>query len=203
MSFVQPIVVNPDGSHENTITAVALACVKAYRKDYVYNPEPWDQWLAGSFTKIVKRAKKPDLTQFAISGMSYVEVVDSAAVGYVPCETQPLEVRRLQLSDLNLPQSGKWPVMPLKQKGVYLPPPTVYVALNPDVAMSTGKLAAQAAHGLLKYVLEVDPQVIYHPWQCTADPDIFRRLRKTADVKIKDAGHTEIKPGTLTVLVGK
>jgi hypothetical protein len=54
--LVQPIILLRSGSHEDAIRCVAEASLRAY----VSAPDlpEWEQWLAGSFTKKVRRASR-------------------------------------------------------------------------------------------------------------------------------------------------
>lgn len=54
--LVQPIVLLRSGSHEDAVRCVAEASLRAY----VSAPDlpEWRQWLAGSFTKTVRRASR-------------------------------------------------------------------------------------------------------------------------------------------------
>lgn len=201
--FVQHIVVSKDGSHEDTITAVAHASVKVYKTYGIIDPIGWNQWMRDHYTKIVRRADASGFKGVLDSPLrkSYVKYNKSEAIALEPTLISPSVVKRLQVSGTNLDRTGRWPVHEPYGNGESLP--MIYVALNLSIGMTTGKAAAQAAHGLFSYVQNEDPNAAYLRWSCTDNPDIFAALNETASTKITDAGFTEIPPGTLTVIVGK
>ncbi len=88
------------------------------------------------------------------------------------------------------------------------------IVVRDDLKLSKGKLAAQAAHASLEAYLKADKDAI-SSWQATGVKkvvlkvsdlkelmDIYNKLKsmKFKPALIKDAGHTEIEPGTVTCL---
>jgi peptidyl-tRNA hydrolase, PTH2 family len=86
------------------------------------------------------------------------------------------------------------------------------IVVRKDLKLSKGKLAVQVAHACVDAVLSSDKEII-EQWRseggkkvalwCEDRTDLFR-LMKLAESKglnvalIKDAGLTEVKPGTIT-----
>jgi PTH2 family peptidyl-tRNA hydrolase len=88
------------------------------------------------------------------------------------------------------------------------------IAVRGDVAMSPGKVAAQAAHAAVTAALEAERGQL-RAWLEQGQPKVVLRLRSTDDLEamlarahehavpvtpIHDAGRTEVQPGTLTVV---
>lgn len=69
--------------------------------------------------------------------------------------------------------------------------PKMRIYVNQNVKMSRGKYAAQAVHAAL-LALGVHPHIPVIV--LGADPDEIAKLR----TQVRDAGRTEIEPGTLT-----
>lgn len=175
--------------------------------------EPVERWLAGHIRKLARRARGAHWQ--AVQELPGITVdVDGAEVrallpGLVT-ET-PREVSRLQISGSELPddEPGEPPA------GV----PVLW--LNPAVAMTAGKAAAQVGHAsmLLAALLRADNRDnVLAKWstvdfRCavrTPSRDGWARLHPGEDplhawrtrrvVAVRDAGFTEIAPGTVTVL---
>ena len=83
------------------------------------------------------------------------------------------------------------------------------IVLNGSLDMSTGKAAAQGAHALFAWLLESEPALIER-WMDAGCPvavselgaDAFAAAAATATGPvIRDAGRTEIEPGSPTAFV--
>jgi PTH2 family peptidyl-tRNA hydrolase len=91
------------------------------------------------------------------------------------------------------------------------------IAVRTDLGMSKGKLAAQVAHGAVSATerARVTKQDIWRSWlregqkkiivKVTSEDEILnlRRLAVNSDIPqaiIRDAGMTELPPGTMTVI---
>src|SRR5699024_5057962 len=102
---VQAIAVVP-GSHQETITAVALASAMAVLQSDT-NQEPWTTWLAGSFTKTVRTIKRPaqqEKIQQDPAVVSSITIGGATAYAYAPMsyEAFPSHLRRLRVSGLDV-----------------------------------------------------------------------------------------------------
>nr|WP_269211978.1 peptidyl-tRNA hydrolase [Zhihengliuella flava] len=93
-----------------------------------------------------------------------------------------------------------------------VPGDAVVLIVNDDLGMSTGKAAAQSAHALFAWLLRAIPKDIERvdAWLAAEQPtyvrfaaaDEFTRLsRQATGPLIRDAGRTEITPGSTTAFV--
>ncbi len=88
------------------------------------------------------------------------------------------------------------------------------IVLRKDIKLSAGKIAAQSSHASTDATLKSDPQKV-KAWRNEGmkkvvlkakDQEELLSIKKEADklkittALIKDAGRTEIKPGTITAL---
>ena len=89
--------------------------------------------------------------------------------------------------------------------------PKLYVAINPDLEMTTGKTASQVAHGLLAWAtthpnfrpLTDNGGFTGDAWGVTDNRLAFERLSDATDaITIVDDGLTEIDPDSTTVIAG-
>jgi peptidyl-tRNA hydrolase len=173
--------------------------------------EPVKAWVDSRIRKVSRRARGAHWEAVqALPGVT-VTVDGASARALVPgvvVET-PKEVTRLQISGSELPEDEPGP-----------PPPGVPVLWqNPTVAMTAGKAAAQVGHAsmLLAAALRADGQEdVLRDWKdyrCAvrtpsrADwtalhpgDDPLNAWRRRRVVAVRDAGFTEVDPGTVTVL---
>ncbi len=200
--YVQPIAVSKTGCHEEIVMAVAVASVYAFAAT-PQNPN-WAKWLDGPFTKTVRRGTP---TQFQVceeQAAFVVEIGEARAAADTPRPAKELGLpwSKMQVSGLERERKG-WPFDP----EISLPTaPTIYI--NPYVEMSTGKTAAQVAHGLFAWVLNMSDQQ-WNQWMEWGAPVRVTDERQYWDeitqmvggIQIVDAGRTEIDPGTMSVFV--
>jgi peptidyl-tRNA hydrolase len=196
IDMVQPIVVLDQGNHEDVVLAAARASVQAWAS--AEHDESWERWLAGRFTKTVRNLnpnKAQRVTEVSDLAQSAVNVGEAVAFGFAPCRYADMApaVRRCQVQGLDRPRSG-WSA----PTGALIP----HMLINPNVTMSTGKTAAQAAHALLSYALRLDAKAC-GAWLKAglpvdvSEPADFDQI--AAPTVIRDAGFTEVDPGTTTV----
>lgn len=209
--LVQPIIVARTGSHEDAIRCVAEASLRAY----LAAPDlpEWRAWLAGVFVKTVRRAKAAEYEKAKGAGaLAEVRHGDARAVAFPPrsADALPRPIARLQVSGTELERRG-WG----EQAGA-----RVMVALNGDLEMSTGKAAAQTAHAIWAIWLQLS-QRERQRWVAedlafrltsvaAADMSLGRLLGIGPDdygwepsslyVAVRDAGRTEVEPGSLTAV---
>lgn len=160
-------------------------------------------WLAGRIRKICKRARGaawdkaaalPGVT--ATSGSATVRAFVPCPTDVTPPELAKLQVRGLETSDRPLPTSP--PV---------LPAPELIILVNPVLAMSAGKTAAQVAHASNVAWLEADED-LRRDWALrgfqlsvvTTDADGWSDACRQANISIHDAGFTEIPAGSNTCI---
>lgn len=194
--LVQPIVVARTGTHEHVVTAVAAASVAAWL-DTSANAD-WEVWLSGRFTKTVRRPKKNSHLDTLTGAASDVTVGDARAVAFTPVtyDAMPAAIRRMRVDGCDHERTGTW-----QRAGSG---PTLFV--NAAVPMTTGKTAAQAAHALFAWALQLGANE-RADWYAAQQPFTITELAGgafddvTADVTITDAGLTEIEAGTTTFKV--
>jgi hypothetical protein len=206
--YVQPVLVSSAGSHEDTVLASAKAVVALWREDR--EDSCWVEWLSGPFTKTVRRVKPARLTRIVSETdqpTSIVAMNESIAVAFrpMPMNEFPPDVGRAQVSGTDFPRSG-WDVL-TADKVTQFPFDVTVLVVSPSLeeAMSTGKTSAQAAHALLALCLRSDEanasvdltRVVIMQAESQA---LFDELKVTARAWIRDAGRTEIEPGSITFL---
>ena len=154
-------------------------------------------WVDGRIRKIARRARGAHWA--AVQELPGVTVsVDGAEARALlpgPVDDVPRTVARLQIGGTDLPADDPGPVA----AGV----PVIWV--NPTVAMTVGKAAAQVGHASMidaavRGLDEVPPYAVRTPAK-----DRWADLAAAADrgdaVAVRDAGFTEVDPGTTTCVV--
>jgi peptidyl-tRNA hydrolase len=198
--FVQPIMLQRSGSHEDAVTAAALASVLAYTA--TAEDPSWEPWIGGRFAKSVRRAKPNQFAAIAPRAVRVVEIGEAKAAAFLPSTYSDLDpaLAKLQVSGTEFDRSGTWPSAP-EEGGPWL-------LVNGSLEMSTGKTAAQVAHGLFAWYLSVntDRRAQWLAEQAPATVSVvtgpeFATSAQNAVVTINDAGFTEIAPGSATVVV--
>ncbi len=209
--LVQQILVEKNkGTHEEVCLAVAMAsgisCVEQ-PKVSSEDAERWERYLAGGFTKTVRRASK-NAIQIAMTGpqRTFISPFGFYVAAFIPmtlAET-PDQITKQQLSNYNRERSGfayNWP--PSEVNDVRAPS----ICVNPHLGMSTGKAAAQAAHGMMVWAMKHGGTPVWDRWEQAGNPldlceheECWDDGRKT-DIEIVDAGLTEIEPNSKTVIV--
>lgn len=206
-NLVQTIVVKPS-NHFDTIAAAALASGLAMVTADL-SSDPWHTWFSGSFTKSVRRVKRPaDLERVRLLELPSTEITvgDAVGIAFVPAryEDSPPALSRLQVSGLDLLHEADR----FHRPGAVTP----HIEINLDAAMSTGKTAAQVAHALGAWLLAQSPRT-RQLW--AEQPGLHLGEVKFADyetpgmpgaddnstITILDHGLTEIAPGTPTARV--
>uniref|UniRef100_UPI0030F41647 peptidyl-tRNA hydrolase n=1 Tax=Streptomyces sp. GSL17-111 TaxID=3121596 RepID=UPI0030F41647 len=163
--------------------------------------EPVRAWQDGRIRKVVRRARGAEWRRAgALPGITVTG--DRAEVRVyppVPLDGWPKELAKLQVSgtDLDDPE----PVPPPPDDG------TPVLWLNPELEMSAGKAMAQAGHGAHLAWLRLSPadRAAWHaagfPLAVrTAGPAGWPTLVTAGLPVVRDAGFTEIAPGSPTVV---
>jgi len=169
----------------------------------------FEAWVSGRIRKVTRRARGAQWDAVGRLPGVTVERAGAQVRALVPCRVAdtPREVARLQIAGTDLPADRPGPA-PADQ-------PVLWV--NPEVPMSVGKAAAQVGHAtmLLAAALPTDQLADWaaKDFRCavrTAEPAdwallvsgdgpvVGRRERRT--VAVRDAGFTEVAPGTVTVV---
>lgn len=158
-------------------------------------------WVAGRIRKVSRRARGAHWDAVERLPGVTVSVAGAQARALVPClvtET-PREVARLQISGTDLPLDAPGP----PSDGL----PVVW--LNPGLALSVGKAAAQVGHATMLLAAAL-PADLLARWRADglrcavriAGRGQWQALRDDADagtgVAVRDAGFTEVAPGSMT-----
>ncbi|GAA4672042.1 peptidyl-tRNA hydrolase [Streptomyces chumphonensis] len=162
--------------------------------------EPVRAWQDGRIRKVVRRARGAEWRRAgALPGVTVTgHRAEVRVYPPVPLDGWPKELAKLQVSgtDLDDPE----PVPPAPDDG------TPVLWLNPALEMSAGKAMAQAGHGAHLAWLGLSPadRAAWHaagfPLAVrTATPDAWPTLATAGLPVVRDAGFTEIAPGSPTV----
>jgi peptidyl-tRNA hydrolase len=158
-------------------------------------------WVRGRIRKVSRRARGAHWEAVqALPGVT-VTVGGAQVRAFVPGRVAdlPKELSRLQISGSELPPDEPGPV----------PPGAYELWLNPRVEMTAGKAAAQVGHASMLLAPRLseaelaDWAAIDH--RCavrTPSPGAWDELvARPGVVLVRDAGYTEVAPGTATVAV--
>jgi peptidyl-tRNA hydrolase len=166
-------------------------------------------WLDGRIRKVARRARGAHWEAVQELPGVTVEVAGAQARALLPgrVAATPKTVSRLQIAGSDLPVDEPGPAEP----GVPL------VLLNPEVTMTVGKGAAQVGHATMILAALLDParQQAWRErdWRCAVrtptvarwrdlrpGQDPYRSWQEHQVIAVRDAGFTEVDPGTVTVL---
>jgi peptidyl-tRNA hydrolase len=166
-------------------------------------------WVSGHIRKVVRRARGVHWQAAQSFPGITVTVGGAQARALVPDRVveAPKEIARLQISGSDLPAD---------QPGS-LPDDLPLLLLNPEVGMTVGKAAAQVGHGTMilasllapaqlaewaerGYACAVRVPTVAKWKQLHPGDDPAGAWRSRRVVAVRDAGFTEVDPGTVTVL---
>jgi peptidyl-tRNA hydrolase len=215
--WAQPLVVRLERADPpdriRALEAAATASLSVLADDRASDEwaEACRTWIAGRIRKVARRARGAHWQAATELPGVTVECEGAQVRAFPPypvADTPPV-LRRLQVGGTELPDLAPPPVPPADLPVLWL---------NPHVAMSAGKamaqvghgtmlLAAFAGHGDLTRWLTAGLRVAVR----TADPDRWgqlargpvdphERFAERGTVCVRDAGFTEIEPGTITVV---
>ncbi|TNC19226.1 peptidyl-tRNA hydrolase [Amycolatopsis alkalitolerans] len=171
--------------------------------------EPVRDWVSGHIRKVTRRARGTHW-QVAQEFPGVTVTVDGAEVrALVPGRVVdvPKEIARLQIQGSDLPPDEPPPA----------PDDLPLLLLNPEVSMTVGKAAAQVGHGTMilaallgadelsawarrGYACAVRTPAVAQWKQLHPGGDPAGAWRSRRVVAVRDAGFTEVEPGTVTVL---
>jgi peptidyl-tRNA hydrolase len=204
--WAMPIVVRAEKGDEPGAAAVAEACAMAVVRlldDERSVSGEWSgevgRWLDGRIRKVARRARGPRWTAAAALPGVTVEHRGAQVRAFVPTPTDgvPPEISKLQVAGLEL------------ESGDPAPPHNGWleIATTPAVAMTPLKTAVQVAHAAQLALTAMSPADL-GAWRAAGfgvrlirpDAAAWARWLPSALVVVRDAGFTEIDPGTRTAI---
>lgn len=201
MKPVQTILVTHHGSHLETIRGVTATSARALLSagdPSAPTEHPWNTWLAGEYTKVVKRTSDAKIrTAHAEVGGT---IAHDPRTGFTACAFPPVD---------DSPENRKR--LPGQVSGVERPKPEPaaevpggrWIVLNGELGMSTGKASAQAAHVRTLMALQGLPQGDTEPDILWASAALFQALSGDPRTLLlsRDNGLTEVPRGSATALL--
>lgn len=157
-------------------------------------------WTDGRIRKVVRRARGANWRRAA--GLPGITLVHGSAevrvYPPVPVDDWPADLSRLQVSGTDLEDPETPPSPPNGSPVLYL---------NPHLSMSAGKAMAQAGHAAQIAWYEAGTE-IRSEWKGsgfdlavrTASPEQWKELEAADLPAVRDAGFTEVAPGSVTVI---
>jgi peptidyl-tRNA hydrolase len=206
--FVLPLVVHIEKAEPpartDALESAARAVLDILSDERSLDDGEWAQamrdWQDARIRKVVRRARGAEWRKAA--GLPGITVTSGTAevrvFPPVPLDGWPKELAKLQVSGTDLDD----PEPPAA------PDPTAPVLwLSPDLDMSAGKAMAQAGHGAQLAWWELS-EADRKAWReagfplsvRTAEPARWRKLTVSGLPVVRDAGFTEIAPGSCTVV---
>jgi len=182
------------------LEAAAEAAVAVCLDERAAPGGPWYDavraWTDGRIRKIARRARGAHWR--AVQDLDGVTVaVGSAEVRALlpgPVDDAPREVSRLQIGGTDLPDDEPGP------PGAGIP----VIWVNGALEMTVGKAAAQVGHASMLDAAARGLDAVPSYAVRTADPAQWARLCEAAErgaaVAVRDAGFTEVAPGTITAI---
>ncbi len=193
VTLLHDVRAQPEGSWAEAMTAwEGLSIRKVARRA---RGAAWQRVVAGSDVVVVR------------CGGAEVAALPPTRRSETPAHIDPLQVGGLDLGPAPSVRDLELRRVATSRNGVATP--DRLVAVLAPVAMSTGKAMAQVGHGaqLADRLLQLPDGV--GAWAAagwpmdvaTATPAEWPALRRSALVEVHDAGHTEVDPGTVTVVM--
>ncbi|GHB19679.1 peptidyl-tRNA hydrolase [Streptomyces viridiviolaceus] len=157
-------------------------------------------WQDARIRKVVRRARGAEWRRAeALDGITVTgKAAEVRVFPPVPLDGWPKDLARLQVSGTDLDDP---------EPPVAADPAAPVLWMNPDLGMSAGKAMAQAGHGAQLAWWEL-PDEERTAWRDagfplavrTPDPERWKRLTTSGLPVVRDAGFTEIAPGSCTVV---
>ncbi|MEE1737657.1 aminoacyl-tRNA hydrolase [Streptomyces sp. BE147] len=206
--FVLPLVLHLEKTdppaRTDALRTAARAVLTMLSDERSLDEGEWAQlmrdWQDARIRKVVRRARGAEWRK--ASALPGITVTGGSAevrvFPPVPLDGWPKELAKLQVSGTDL-DDPRPPAAP--------DPAGPVLWLNPDLDMSAGKTMAQAGHGAQLAWWELSDQE-RKAWReagfplavATADPGRWRDLTVSGLPVVRDAGFTEIAPGSCTVV---
>ncbi|GGO92194.1 aminoacyl-tRNA hydrolase [Wenjunlia tyrosinilytica] len=206
--FVLPLVVNIEKAEPpartDALETSARAVLTFLADPRVEGDGEWAKalrsWTDGRIRKVVRRARGAEWRRAeALAGITvHGERARVRVFPPVPVDDWPRDLARLQVSGTDL--ADPEPVAPPHTGG-----PVLW--LNPELEMSAGKAMAQVGHAAQLAWWRLSPAE-RHAWEGdgfrlavrTAAAERWGRLTDSGLPVVRDAGFTEIAPGSCTVV---
>ncbi|MER5431399.1 aminoacyl-tRNA hydrolase [Streptomyces sp. NPDC002588] len=206
--FVLPLVVRLEKAappaRTDALEAAARAVLVMLSDERSVGDGEWAQavrdWQDARIRKVVRRARGAEWRRAeALPGVTVTgKTAEVRVFPPVPLDGWPKELAKLQVSGTDLDD----PEPPADAD-----PMTPVIWLNPDLDMSAGKAMAQAGHGaqLAWWELSEEERTAWRETGFalavrTAEPGRWRELTASGLPLVRDAGFTEIAPGSCTVV---
>ncbi|GAA0364330.1 hypothetical protein NE235_16205 [Actinoallomurus spadix] len=183
-------------SHLAVCEAAAMAVVRLLTDPRSAPGGEWHDavaaWESRRIRKVARRARGARWEALAALPGVLVDHDGAPARAFVPGPVTevPPEISKLQVGGTDLPRDDE-PKPPPEA-------PYALVTLDPGVAMTTGKSAAQSGHAaqLLLRAKGEWPGLRVR----VVEADDWARSVAEADVAVRDGGFTEVAPGTMTAV---
>ncbi|MFE5964074.1 peptidyl-tRNA hydrolase [Streptomyces sp. NPDC056463] len=206
--FVLPLVVRSERAEPpartDALETAARAVLEILADERSSGDGAWAQimtdWQDARIRKVVRRARGAEWRRAeALPGITVTgEAAEVRVFPPVPLDGWPKELAKLQVSGTDLED----PAAPAAPR-----PGAALLWFNPELDMSAGKAMAQAGHGAQLLWWEM-PESDRKAWReagfplsvRTADPARWAELTTSGLPVVRDAGFTEIAPGSCTVV---
>lgn len=157
-------------------------------------------WIGARIRKIARRARGAHWA--AVQEVPGVTVeVDGAEVRALvpgPVDAVPKVVSRLQIEGTELPSGTEDTDAAPPEPGVPL------IVLNPAVEITVGKAAAQVGHASMLLAAQRGwrsaPRFAVRATDAAGWAELCARVERGEGIAVRDAGFTEVEPGTITCL---
>ncbi|MGW7368916.1 peptidyl-tRNA hydrolase [Streptomyces sp. NPDC054841] len=213
--YVLPLVVRIEKtappSRTDALETAARAVLVILSDERSLGDGEWAQamrdWQDARIRKVVRRARGAEWRRAsALPGITVTgETAEVRVFPPVPLDGWPKELVKLQVSGTELqdPQDTAGPAGDID-------PHQALIWLSPDLHMSAGKEMAQVGHGAQLLWWDMD-DAERKAWReagfplavRTAHPGRWAELATSGLPTVRDAGFTEIAPGSVTVVAGR
>jgi peptidyl-tRNA hydrolase len=191
-------------SHEEVLLATSNAIASMFANETVNTIPEWmiplDAWIDGRIRKVCRRARGAAWEKVTkednvfIYNAPWRSTLSIALLPPYDITSIPESLQKLQVSGLDLVRDESF----VFKKNVEAS--GLYVSLNPEVKISTGKSMAQISHAVQLAIFNANKREL-SAWEANGKPIYladWSALNSESVVEIQDAGFTEVEPGTVT-----